>query len=87
MDAELGSPGGRALRVFLAVLGASRITHPVHLFDSHKGTAMAKIKVLFQTLGPGKESWRDPSCTDGHRNRAPRAREVPELRARGQVGR
>lgn len=81
------SLGGRVLRVFLAALGASRITHPVHLFDSHEGTAMAKIKVLFQILRPRKESRRDPSYTDGHINRAPWASKVPELRARRQVGR
>ena len=48
---------------------------------------MAKIKVLFQILRPRKESWRDPSYTDGHINRAPWASKVPELRARRQVGR
>lgn len=62
------SLGGQALRVFLAALGASRITHPVNLFYPHEGIAMAKIKVLFQTLRPGKASRRDPSCTHGHRN-------------------
>lgn len=71
-DAELGSPRGPALRVFLAILGSLALpTLFIYLIHIR---ALAKIEVLFQTLGPGKESWRDPSCTDGHRNRAPRAR-------------
>lgn len=61
-------PGGPGTACVPGGLGASRITHPVYLFDPHEGTAMAKIKVLFQTVRPGKASQRDPSCTHGHRN-------------------
>lgn len=52
---ELGLlPGGRALRVFLAILGSSRITHPVHLLLIHHIRALPWLRL--KSL-PNTQAW------------------------------